>query len=153
MTTTPNEQPNRNIGQPAVTNDGEGPLPVTTGIVYVVLDGYFSKGIKIQVKEGDDVSSIKNKIKKEASPIFDSVSMVGVELFKSEGTINSIEAPLNKEGGALNTFMEWNSEVTWGKKEKPLIVDSPPAITMTNRNGECYVRLCVCECAFADEIF
>ena len=43
----------------------------------------------------------------------------------------------------------WNSEVTWGTKQQPLIVKT---LIGTNRNGECYVRLCVCECAFADEI-
>ena len=144
----------RNVDAAVLTADRK------TGTVYVVLDDSFTRGIKIEVTEGDDVISLKNKIKKEASPIFDSVPMVGVVLFKSEGTTvmeaestsDTVEIPLNPVGQALNVFEEWNLGVTWGTKNKPLIVVySPPAITMTNHNGECSVF--VCECAFVDEIF
>ena len=147
-------QNDRNVDAAVLTADRK------TGTVYVVLDGYYSKGMQIEVVEGDNIISIKDKIKKEASPVFDSVPMLGVVLFKSEGTTvmeaestsDTVEIPLNPVGQALNVFEEWNLGVTWGTKNKPLIVVySPPAITMTNHNGECSVF--VCECAFVDEIF
>ena len=156
LRTTMNDatQNDRNVDAAVLTADRK------TGTVYVVLDDSFTRGIKIEVTEDDDVSSIKDKImerKKNFFASFDADDLIlceskGTTKLETESTSDNVEIPLNSVGRALNVFEEWNIGVTWGTKDKPLIVvHSPPAITKTNHNGECSVF--VCECAFVDEIF
>ena len=127
-----------------------------TGIVYVVLDGHFSKRMMIKVMEGDDLISIKKKIKEETRPKFDLVgihylilfksSTVGMMEFTAERTSTpldpTIEIPLSRMGHALSAFTEWHPHVSWGTKDQPLIVVYSPPPTMS-RNSEYSVFLCV----------
>ena len=97
-----------------------------------------SQIIKIKVKKNEEISTIRKKIKDEAKNSFASYDAHELSLFKSEETteleaespFDNSEIPLNPVGKALNPLDEWNSSVTWGRKEQPLIVKAP---TTSNR--------------------
>ena len=88
-----------------------------------------SRRMKIKVKEGDDIDSIVDGIKLKESPDLDSIPASRIELFES---IDSAEP--------LDVLTPWNSNVTWGKPETPLIVRVRPlAISPWNNNeGMCF---------------
>lgn len=105
-----------------------------TAFVYVAVDGLNSQLLEIEVKEGDDVLSIKDKIKENARPAFDSVAIFDMELFESErndvttesdieSVLDALEIPLKPLGKALSALDKWNSNVTWGTVRQPLIVE------------------------------
>ena len=105
--------------------------------VYVAVDGLLQKILEIEVKEGDSVASIKDKVKEKGRPAFDSVAVFDLQLFRSdeqkdfskettesdvESTSDDVEIPLNTVGKALSALGEWNRNTIWGTKRQPLIV-------------------------------
>ena len=117
------------------------------GFVYVAVDGLRSRIYMVNVKKNEPVHSIREKIKEKSKNSFALYDADKLILFKSEETteleaespFDNSEKPLNPMGKALNPLDEWNSNVTWGRKEQPLIVkvnhlnQSP---NTTNNNGE-----------------
>ena len=88
----------RNVDAAVLTEDRK-----TTGTIYVVLDVSFSRGMKIEVTEGDNVLSIKDKLMERKKNFFASVNAYDSILCESEGTTESeaestsdtVEIPLN----------------------------------------------------------
>ena len=66
------------------------PVVLTTerskGFVCVVLDGFLTSGMQIEVMEGDNVISIKYKIKEKGKNSFALVDADELILYESEGT-------------------------------------------------------------------
>ena len=128
----------------------------SAAFVYVALDGLLSRTMKIEVTEGEDVLSIKDKIKEKGRPTFDSVAVFDLQLFRSEEqkdfseettdsenecTSDNVEMPLNPIGKALLATKEWNRDTIWGTKRQPLIVkvkQVDKSATSTDE-GECIV--------------
>ena len=91
-----------------------------------------SRITKIKVQEGDDIDSIIDGIKLKESPDLDSIPASRIELFES---IDSAEP--------LDVLTKWNSNVTWGKPDTPLIVRVRPlAISPWNNNEGKYFWWC-----------
>ena len=102
----------------------------SAGFVYVIVDGLLCRELKIEVREGDSVYSIKEKIKEEkknAYSLFDAHELI---LSESE---NLIDVGSFMAGNALLATEEWNHNVSWGTKAQPLIVEDP---TIRKQKGE-----------------
>lgn len=92
------------------------------GIVYVALDGNVSQILTVKVKKGDTVSAIQKKIKEKVSNIFALYDPAQIEVFQSNvQSGNKLEA----DDTPLDGRKKWDSKVTWGSEELPLIVYSP----------------------------
>ena len=112
----------------------------TTGskhLYYTVFrDGRQSQIAKTKVNKGDDIITIKEMIKIQCSPDFDSIPSYRIELFES--LLFEREEP-------LNALEKWNTKVTWGTEKQPLIVKvnhltarSVAAVSpWENSHGEC----------------
>ena len=70
---------------------------------------------KVKVMPGDEIDDIRKEIKKENSNVLASVDAGQLELFKSV-----------HEEEPLNALEAWNSSVTWGTKQQPLVVKVNP---------------------------
>ena len=123
---------------PQVDVDTNAPNTIrSTGFVYVAVDGLLSRTMKIEVTEGEDVLSIKDKIKEKKKNAYASYDADDLVLFKSnetteldaESTSDELEIPLDPVGKALSALDEWNRNVTWGTKRQPLIVKANSATT------------------------
>ena len=109
----------------------------SAAFVYVAVDGLLSRTMKIEVTEGEDVLSIKDKIKEKKKNAYASYDADDLVLFKSnetteldaESTSDELEIPLDPVGKALSALDEWNRNVTWGTKRQPLIVKVNSATT------------------------
>ena len=64
---------------------------------------------------GDEIDDIRKEIKKENTNVLASVDAGQLELFKSV-----------HEEEPLNALEAWNSSVTWGTKQQPLVVKVNP---------------------------
>ena len=108
------------------------------GIVYVVVDGLMSQILEIKVKQGDSIPTIQEKIKSKGSPAFDSVPVFSIHLFLfKKQMVTEFTKP-------LDATMKWNSEVTWGTVEQPLLVYTPKAIN----SGKCTLLTMISVCDF-----
>ena len=85
-------------------------------LYYMVCIGdQLSQITKIEVNVGDDIDSIKKRLKVNETPDLDSVPASRIVLLEG---IDSAEP--------LSSLMIWNSNVTWGKPETPLVVRTMP---------------------------
>ena len=91
----------------------------------IVINEGQSRRMNIKVKEGDDIDSIIRGIKLKNSVLLASVSLSSIELFES---IESAEP--------LHALTKWNTDVTWGKPETPLIVQVQPLAVAPGNNSE-----------------
>ena len=106
-------------------------------VYYTVFrDGRQSQIAKIKVNKGDDIIAIKEKIKVQCSPDFDSIPAYRIELFESS---------LFGQQEPLNALEKWNMKVTWGTEKQPMIVKVNPLTARSvvavspweNSHGEC----------------
>jgi hypothetical protein len=93
------------------------------GIVYVALDGDVSQIVNINVKKGDTVSAIQKKIKKELSNTFALYDPPQIKVFPSKLQTGNI---LVADDTSLDGRKKWDSKVSWGNEQLPLVVYSPP---------------------------
>ena len=94
----------------------------------VLIDGQQQSLLaRVNVQDGEYID-----VKAKETPYFDLFPVSQIGLFES---IEQNAAPFEPYD------ITWNSEVTWGTKQQPLIVKT---LVGTNRNGECHVRLSVC---------
>jgi hypothetical protein len=138
------------VTQTTTTTGSTGQSEENEGIVYVVVDGYMSQAMKIKVLSGYHIVDIKEAIKSEGSPAFDSIAAFDIELYQSE----QHEESLDERGEeirlkAVKTPMDartiWNSKATWGTIKQPLIVRKPPPI----QTGKCILISIRFECCCA----
>lgn len=104
-------------------------------VVYVAVDGLVSQILEIEVRDGDSVSSIKDKIKEKAKNTFASLDAYELILFESKETTeldttkspynSNVEIPLDPLGKALSALDKWYPGVKWGTDTQPLIVKTP----------------------------
>ena len=85
--------------------------------VYLVIDGRMSQPIEVKVAKGDSLNKIKERMKIQSRPYFDSIPTFEIELFESK-----------KHKKPLNAFVTWNSDVKWGTQTQPLIVKINPSM-------------------------
>jgi hypothetical protein len=132
------------------TTGSTGQSEENEGIVYVVVDGYMSQLLEINVKNGDRITAIQKKMKESASITFASCDAVQLKLYQSEQHEESLdergeEMRLKAVKTPMSGFTTWNSKVTWGTKEQPLIVRRPPHI----QTGKCILISIRFECCCA----
>jgi hypothetical protein len=92
----------------------------STGVVWVDIssvDNVLSHPTKINVRSNDDIDSIKTELKKKYENLLRKIDAPYIMLYESEST-----EPLDAE-------TEWNPNVPWGTRKKPLIIK----IGMINR--------------------
>ena len=94
------------------------------GFVYETVDGLRNRELKIEVMEGDDVYSIRDKIKEKKKNAYTSYNVDELILFHGNQTVST--EPLTT-GIALSASEEWNPNVSWGTKAQPLIVKVNPS--------------------------
>jgi hypothetical protein len=87
--------------------------PCSTGVVWVDIssvDNVQSQPTKINVRSNDDIDSIKTELKTKCENLLRKIDAPYIMLYESEGT-----EPLDAE-------TEWNPNVPWGTRKKPLII-------------------------------
>ena len=108
------------------------------GIFYVAVDGLMSQMLEIKVKQGDSIPTIRKAIKSEGRNTFASYDAFQIKLYQSkEQTETKVTKP-------MSATTNWNSEVTWGTVEQPLIVYTPEAIN----SGKCILVTMTRVCDF-----
>ena len=85
--------------------------------VYLVIDGRMSQPIEVKVVTGDNLNKIKDRLKIQTRPYFDSIPTFEIELFESD-----------EHKKPLKSVVTWNSKVEWGTQTQPLIVKVNPSM-------------------------
>ena len=98
---------------------------MTDYVVFVAEPEYISQVIDIEVKNEDNINTIKRKIQANCRPDYDLTPIDCILLFESTDSAEPIHAST-----------KWNTDVTWGKPETPLIIRVQPLAVAPGNNSE-----------------